>query len=106
MVFESQLNPGRLALVSTKEETSEQAYISALEMTKKTYGDLLWMPKLATTIDIDTSSGTTSTITKEVDFDKNWAMKTIIDRKDLLLFNAMTPYLSEPERKLLEEKLQ
>ncbi len=108
ILFEAALNPGKIMLVSVVCETSEEALKHGVNECLKAHGDLLWSPRVANNINVNpigTVEPHTQIAEPAKDLDKNWVMTQIIEKKDINLFTAMKPYMSENEVKLVEEHI-
>ena len=104
ILFSSQLQPGKQSLISVACNTSEEAYAAATETVKKSYGDFLWTPTLATIIDSKVNGVDAVTVAEPIKEDKNWLLKTIVDNKDKTLFMAAERYMSQPEISFIKDK--
>ena len=109
ILFESKLNPGRMGLLSLPASDSEQALQNGLAYINKQLGDFGWVPKLTTIVMIDTYQPPVVAdapvgVSMEVDKDKNFFLKTILDNKDEKLLESSKAYLTENEIKYIKNK--
>ena len=104
IVLSARLQLGKQALWVGLVNSGEEALASALEQTKRVYGDLAWVPTLTTSMQLTEQLVGLEAKTEEVR-DKNWVMATIIQNKDESLLAAMDGYLSEPEKLFIKDKI-
>ncbi len=105
ILFESKLNPGRMGLISIPAEDSGQALHNSLIHINQQLGDFGWQPKLTTIIilDIPPQQPVVSSVI-EVEKDKNFLLKCILDNKDEELLKVATKYLMNNEVKYIQEQ--
>ena len=111
IVFQAMMAPEKIALYTTCKATSpEEAMKMAKESIVKINGDLMWKELLANAVDYpDIKSEVVKTETVDtietIKETKNWALQTVIKNNDKKLLTALTPYLSEPEKLFIKDKI-
>lgn len=104
ILFESKLNPGRMGLISIPAVDSETALQSGLIYINQQLGDFGWQPKLTTLIVIETPLQPVISPVVEVEKDKNFLLKCILDNKDEELLKVATKYLMHNEVKYIQKQ--
>ena len=109
ILFEAKLVPGKISLFTGLCKDSDEALQLGTTLCIQQYGDLLWTPRVANNLDVKpiktADNQAKMTEAAPLNYDKNWVMKTIIDSKDINLFNAMRGHLSENEVNYLQEHI-
>jgi len=107
--------PSKVYLVTTVANTFELALANAKAMAIKEHGDLGWEFTLVSSIEINIDNIKKDImkemiprqeVVKQPELDLNWLMKTIIDGKDMDLFEVSKKYMSEPQILYITEKVK
>lgn len=113
ITFQSLSKPERLAMYSAVANTIEEAYTVGMQKLISEQGDLMWRPIMQIILNLDIKSDIPledshkiSEMTEVMTETSSWIMKTIIDNKDISLYDSSKKYLSKPEQLFIEEKIQ
>src|SRR3990167_6417402 len=99
VVFQSKQQPTRLALFSDKIETFQEGIARATIAINREHGQLEWNPVITQMREFPdiTPAQVSPLVIKGGDETTSLIMKTIINNKDAILFDAAKKYFSEPE---------
>ena len=109
-LFHSTLQPERFAMSTVIADSPDEAMVKMSNSLLALYGNLGWMASLTNVVDLTGQMPVPQTAptvleVKPIDYDKNWLMKTIVDSRDKILFNAAKKHLKEPDIAYLKSKL-
>lgn len=115
IVFQSILQPSKVVLSTTVAKDNAEAYSKGLATIKAQQGDLLWVPIVIQSVAIenlvkdfshskDSAQGTVVE-TPVIAVDENWTYRTIIEKKDKALFDAMLPYMDEHVKQYISDRV-
>ena len=110
VVFQSTIQPHKLAQSIDVVDDFQQGMTKATEAVAKEQGLLGWAPIITTFREMPTpivaTPAPTIVETLQQTTTQSWLMKTIIDNKDLELFNASEKYLSVHELEYIKDKVK
>lgn len=100
VTYQSVKIPSKIAMYTTaKQEDKESAIAAGLLEVNAKEGDLDWRALLSNQIDVSVD------LEKEKQ-SKNWLLSTIISNKDKSLLRSAKKYLTDPELKLIKDKIK
>lgn len=98
--YQSNIHPERIAISSAIEQNLEEAVRNGVERVKREQGDLDWRQGMVNVMEINIPGVNV----EEIKTNKNWVFKTMIEKKDLALYNAMKKHMTEYEKEYMNER--
>lgn len=98
--YQSNLHPERIAISTAIDSDIDSAITHGAERIKREQGDLDWKHGIVNVMELNLPEVNI----EEIKASKNWVFKTIIEKRDLALYNSMKKHMTDYEKEYIAER--